>query len=234
MKSNIVNKYFHHVFLISTVDDTGRQKRTMQYLDHLGINYYLRIAPHINFLKGELCDEFVHSWDPKSYTHVGAMSLRLCYLSIFAECIYTHKERILILEDDVVFEKNFDENFENFMNNIPCNWDLLNLGYHESKEVSGAWKFTELNKYVSQCDAAYASHMVAVNTIYNMRRLCEKVKTCNIPIDYIFMYFTHVLKAENKEYMTSYIPNQILCRQLSYRNQVDKQPHQIYESLINP
>ena len=233
MKSNIINQYFSNVYVISTVDDTGRQSRVMQYLDNLGVQYNLRIAPHTNFLNGVLCDEFVHSWDSQSYTHVGAMSLRLCYLSIFAECIYTNKSKILILEDDVLFEEGFDTNFKNFMDNVPCNWDLLNLGYHESKDVPGAWKFERLNNDVAQCDAAYATHMVAVNTTYNMQRLCDKLKTCNIPIDYIFMYFTHVAKAENKEYMTNYIPNKILCRQLSYRSESEKQPHQTFPSLIS-
>ena len=234
MNSNIINNYFPHVFLISTVEDTGRQRHTMNYLDSLGVRYNLRIAPHTNFLQGVLCDDFVHSWDAKSYTHVGAMSLRLCYLSIFAECIYTNKEKILILEDDVVFEPGFDTNFKNFMDNVPSNWDLLNIGYHESKNVPGAWKFETLNDTVSACDAAYTTHMVAVNCTYNMQRLCDKIKTSNIPIDYIFMYFTHVAKVENKEYMTNYIPNKVLCRQLSYRSDAEKQSHQIYKSLITP
>lgn len=37
-------------------------------------------------------------------------------------------EELLILEDDVVFDKNFDEYYRNFRKMVPDDWEVLNLG----------------------------------------------------------------------------------------------------------
>lgn len=233
MKSSIIHNYFQHVFLISTVDDTGRQKRTMDYLTQLGIKFNLRIAPYNGRMQGTLCDDFFRGWNSEAYLHSGAESLRLCYASIFAECIYNNIDTIMIFEDDVLFEPDWESKFGLFMQNLPNDWEMLNLGYHESKDKS-AWAFEPINQHVSLLEAAYTSHWMAVRGLSNMRLLAEKVKTSLLPIDMIFTYFSHVLKCENKKFWRYYTPNEILCRQLSYRSDAGQQPHQIYESLIAP
>ena len=231
MNSNIINNYFPHVFLISTVEDTGRQRHTMNYLDSLGIKYNLRIAPYNGRLQGVHCDDFVRGWNPEHYLHPGAESLRLCYASIFAECIYTNIDSILILEDDVVFEPDFEIKFDRFMQHLPDDWDTLNLGYHESKDQN-AWTYTPVNECVQLAEASYTSHCVAIRGLQNMRAMADKVMTSLIPIDFVFVYFSHVLKCENKRFWRYYIPSEILCRQKSYRSDTEKLPHQTFESLI--
>ena len=218
MKSNIINQYFENVFVISTVENTGRQKYVMDYLNNLGVKYNLRIAPPKKFFEGRLCDDFVRGWDQNSYLCNGNISLKLCYASIFSECIYNNINKLLILEDDILFENDYETKFDNFMTHIPNDWDHLNIGYHEGKNLFGAWRFENINEYVALSETSYTTHAVAFRGADTLRRITDKIVTSNIPIDYVFVYFTHVLKCEGKQFMRSYIPNEIICRQQSYRS----------------
>lgn len=233
MKSNINKHFQQNVFLISTVEDTGRQRETMAYLNSLGIQYQLRIAPYNGRLQGALCDNFLHLWNPDHYLHAGAESLRLCYASIFAECIYNNIDQILIMEDDIVFEPDFEDKFDKFMCHVPNNWDILNLGHHESKDQN-AWVYTQFNEHVQLAEAVYATHCVAIQGTNNMREMVNKIMSCLMPIDFVFTYFSHALKCYNEPFWKYYIPSEIICRQRSYRSDKERQPFQTYKSLINP
>jgi hypothetical protein len=238
MKSNIINQYFDHVFVISTVENTGRQKRITDYLDSLGIKYNLRIAPPKEYFEGKPCEGFILYWDPVAWLHPGATSLKLCYLSIFAECVYRGIDKLLILEDDIIFENDYETKFDVFMKHVPNEWELLNIGHHGSKTSS--WKFEPIDEYVSLCEYAYASHIVAIQGKKTLTRLINKFRTDQAPVDFVFGYFTHALKldlfkSDSEPFMKSYIPNEIICRQQSYRHDcksgVDN-PDVMFKSLI--
>lgn len=240
MKFNIINQYFDHVFVISTVENTGRQKRITDYLDSLGIKYNLRIAPPKEYFEEMPCEGFVLHWDQNASVAPGATSLKLCYLSIFAECVYRGIDKLLILEDDIIFENGYETKFDMFMKHVPNDWELLNVGHHESKKVPNVWKFEPIDEYVSVCEVAYASHMVAFQGEKTLLRMKDKAATTHMPIDYILVHFTHALKTDmfkcdTEPFMKNYIPNEIICRQQSYRHDcksgVDN-PHPMFKSLI--
>lgn len=240
MKSNIINQYFDHVFVISTVENVGRQKRITEYLDSLGIKYNLRIAPPKQYFEDRSCEGFIQHWFQNSVLHSGATSLKLCYLSIFAECVYTGIDKLLILEDDVIFENDYETKFDVFMKNIPNDWEILNVGYHVSKENPNGWKFEKINEHASLCEVAYTTHMVAFQGEKTLLRMKNQIGTMHMPIDYILMHFTHALKtdlykSDVEPVMKCYIPNEIICRQMSYRcdcvSGVDN-PHPMFKSLI--
>ena len=65
------------------------------------------------------------------YGNRGAVGNKQSQLAIVKDAIYRNYKKILILEDDVIFHKNFDENFNRQYENVlkvNPRWDLLYLG----------------------------------------------------------------------------------------------------------
>ena len=72
------------------------------------------------------------------------------HYNLVNEFIKSEDKILLIFEDDAKFIDNFNEEFVNFINNIPSDWEVLYLGFTNNKPPE------EVNKY---CDRT-----VSVNT----------------------------------------------------------------------
>ena len=118
------------------------------------------------------------------------------------------------------------------MSSIKNDWDILNFGYHHKKFEDG-WKYFEVNEFVSDAEVSWTTHMVAFNKELTLRNLSDKIINSTMPIDYIINYFTHICKCLNDERrMVCYIPNEIICKQLSYRDDENKPDNKVFKSLI--
>ena len=65
------------------------------------------------------------------YGNRGAVGTKQSHLAIVKDAIYRNYKKILIFEDDIIFHKNFDENFNRQYENVlkvNPRWDLLYLG----------------------------------------------------------------------------------------------------------
>ena len=79
---------------------------------------------------------------------IGAMGCKLSHYTIIKEAKEMNYNRILILEDDVFFEKNFHSTFNNILKQINENdlqWDMIYLGqnlkdYEKVKNISNLVK----------------------------------------------------------------------------------------------
>jgi hypothetical protein len=93
---------------------------------------------------------------------------------------------------------------------------------NEITEISHP-KYFEVNEFVSDAEVSWTTHMVAFNKELTLRNLSDKIINSTMPIDYIINYFTHICKCLNDERrMVCYIPNEIICKQLSYRDDENK------------
>lgn len=228
---NVINKYFDNVYVITTSIETERQQYIMNYMKNHGIHYNLRTAIPSSFVQSY---NTIDLWNAPCVTSAGNVSLCLTYLSIFSECLYKQKYKLLVLEDDVSFEPDYQTKFEAFMNSVGDEWDVLNLGYHPSKEDGFSWKYFKVNDIMSESEVSWTTHMVAFNNKDTLIDLKNKIiKDTPLPIDFVISYFTHICKCHSDpRTMRSYIPNDILCRQLSYRDSETKSEHKLFKSLI--
>jgi len=120
------------------------------------------------------------------------------------------------------------------MSNVNDDWDVLNLGYHHDKEDGFSWKYFKMNEVVSESEVSWTTHMVAFNNKDTLIDLKNKIiKDTPLPIDYVINYFTHTCKLLGDDrVMRSYIPNQIICKQLSYRDHENKPENKVFRSMI--
>jgi len=228
---NVINKYFDNVYVITTSIETERQKYITEYLRSHGIHFNLRTTVPSNFLQSY---NTVDLWGTPKLTTKGNVSLCLGYLSIITECLYKNRHKLLVLEDDVIFEPDYQEKLELFMSNLNSDWDVLNLGYHHDKEDGFSWKYFKINDVVSESEVSWTTHMVAFNNRRTLINLRDKlINDIPLPIDYVVNYFTHNCKMMNDDrVLKGYIPNQIICKQLSYRDHENKPENKVFKSLI--
>ena len=123
----------------------------------------------------------------KSY-EPGVWGLVQSYLNLF-EYIIEHKldQPILILEDDSIIKepKTFDQDLQNFINNLPKDWEVGYIsGYH------GKNKKTVINPYVTKVSSVLQTNAV----LYNGYKICKKLREFILnykdrePIDVVYLY----------------------------------------------
>ena len=81
---------------------------------------------------------------PGYYMTKGGMGCALSHRQIYLKIQKQKFDRVLILEDDVLLEPNFLEKLDSVSKYIPNDFDILYLGYSESKSS------TPVNEYISK------------------------------------------------------------------------------------
>ena len=119
-----INNYFDKIIIVNLDKRKDRWKIIEQRLIEKKITNYLRISaiditePPYNSFK--LPSNF--------YDTVGAYGM-LCSASLVLQTAKKNKyNRILLLEDDIIFHKNFNKLFENNISQVPNDWYLLYFG----------------------------------------------------------------------------------------------------------
>lgn len=141
-----INDYFDEVYLINLDRRIDRMKLVKNRLDKYGIKY-----KRINAYEGRLFDSMVRpiykstcqklkGWTGDIYTEGCPSILRsgaytactLSHLHCMSDAKERNLERILILEDDIIINKNIDVLFDEFIRSVEkseTDWDVLYLGW---------------------------------------------------------------------------------------------------------
>ena len=117
-------KYISKVFVINLDKDTERLKKISKDLEKYDINFIRFPAIVGNDIKSDnkitpFCNSMCTS---------GIKGCGLSHLKIWKMIIDQNLQNALILEDDSEFCNNFYEKFENFMQRVPSDYDILQLG----------------------------------------------------------------------------------------------------------
>ncbi len=140
--------------------------------------------------------------------HVTKQGTYGCFLShytVIKKFIDSSYEILTVFEDDAGFINNFSEQFNNFYNNIPDNWEMLYLGFTNNR-YPGPPKY--INEYCYKTVSVntticYMLNKKGANNLINL--LDENIKKKkNLPID---IQLCHWQASQN-----IYQPNQRIVR----------------------
>jgi glycosyl transferase family 25 len=81
----------------------------------------------INNLSQSDLDKYVTKFAQKNFTN-GMIGCAISHLKIYEDIINKGYKNALILEDDIVFDKNFHSILKNSFDELPSNYDILYLG----------------------------------------------------------------------------------------------------------
>lgn len=224
---NIFNTYFKKIFLITTVN-SDRIEYVKKHLDDNKIIYDIQVAPNYELISKDV--NWIHKiWCgyKEDSDYRPTISLVSAYTSIFQKSLYESYENIVILEDDIFLVDGWENNFLNFINNIPLNWDILNLGYFELNNKDAVLK--SYNAHASiPLNWYHTTHFTAIKkSVYKnfLNKLSEY--KYELPMDYIYM------EMYKNEKINCFVPNSQIAKQKSYRKDtiIDKNTH-VFKSLL--
>jgi len=214
---NIINTYFNKIYIINLENRTDRWEKLVTKLKKYNIHNYIRFIA-IDGRKEPYISTFRKM---KAYTleTPGAYGLLLTVYNILLDAIEKKYERILILEDDVIFCNYFDSVFNDYIKNIPFNWKLLYLG-----SSMHSWRLDKRchhnieKKYCTTDGSIAGAFAVGIHhSVYN--DLLHLIKYSYKPWD------IGPLSIVNKKYRNSYVitPNIVIAdvRNSDIRNNKD-------------
>jgi len=107
------------------------------------------IIDNISHLIGKRASEEANSsviikFAPGSYMTKGAIGCALSHREAWLNILNGNHEKVLILEDDIHFDDNFNEKLIENLKDVP-DYDLLYIGYHESRDNNNRYN----HKYIS-------------------------------------------------------------------------------------
>jgi GR25 family glycosyltransferase involved in LPS biosynthesis len=91
----------------------------------------------INLLDNDAINEFTDTTDkqfpPGSYMTKGAAGCALSHRKCWENILNNDDKKVLILEDDIYFDDNFNDKLKSYLLQVP-EYDILYIGFHESKK----------------------------------------------------------------------------------------------------
>lgn len=170
---NLINNFFDKIYVINLSYSVERKKSMIEQFEKYGIKNYIFIeATDKNTLN---FDELVKKkiWSnpyicPLDCTCEGTgqhdvgngnIALSISHYRIYCDIIEKEYNKCLILEDDCIFSNEIN-NFNDIINNIPEDWELLYLG--NSKFIHDSTTSEIGNSYFLRCLGVPCTHMYAI------------------------------------------------------------------------
>tara|TARA_B110000908_G_scaffold125909_1_gene147654 strand:+ start:2641 stop:4731 length:2091 start_codon:yes stop_codon:yes gene_type:complete len=141
-----INDYFDNVYVVNLKNQVENRLKVSHHLNEYGLNFQLFAA--VNGYQGvplKTYDEYkarelgsmvrYSSFNQKEIERgkpfiesAGAVGYIFTHIKILKDAKEKGYKRILILEDDVILSHNLRENLDEFIQAIPNNWKVLQLG----------------------------------------------------------------------------------------------------------
>jgi GR25 family glycosyltransferase involved in LPS biosynthesis len=97
-----------------------------------------------NLLNEDAINQFMDTNDrqfaPGSYMSKGAAGCALSHRKCWENILHGNDEKVLILEDDIYFDKDFNKKLNTYLEKVP-DYDILYIGFHEAR---GSTKYNEI------------------------------------------------------------------------------------------
>lgn len=142
-------------------------------------------------------------WTVMSYGNLGDV---LSHREIIKLSVINKSRNVLILEDDVEFDKSV--NINELLSHVPCDWDMIYFGGNHQQPL------TPVNNVVGKCSFTLTTHAVLVNKTA-FYKILDITQSLYAPID---LYYAML-----QEYYDVYAPLKPIAWQIDgYSNIEDR------------
>lgn len=135
-----INKYFDHVYCLNLPECKDRAEMTIARAQRFGLSFTFFPA-----ISGKLFSNIhsSHSSVTKTtITNPNYMACALSHLSIYRHALANGFSKILVIEDDLLFNKNMDALFSESSEEIPEDWKLLYLAWIPLTDDLMYWNYS--------------------------------------------------------------------------------------------
>lgn len=221
---SVLNQHFDKIFCITCFEDTERQKKCISQFNKYNIDFVFVSAVDSIFLK-----ECPVIMDGTKGISKQELSLTIAHMLCMQNAKLNGYKKIVIFEDDFKLYEDWQERFNNFINDLPIKWTILHFG--PPSWVRGIYdpKLISYSKYASICKYAPTSHFMAfdesifdecIREMYSLKNpvdiyygdIMNRVDTCYAPsfgslADAISMphekYHDKIISFKKNEYIPS-------------------------------
>lgn len=156
-----INTYFDMVYVVNLERRTDRKEQIIKRLEKHNITNY-QIFPATDGSKSPMYSFYLRY---KGFTDSpGAFGILSSAARLIYDAVKNKYQRILILEDDAVFHKNFDTHFNERIALIPQDWKLLYFGTsmrkHRIAEIS---RHNRKKKYLTSIGTIAGAFAVGID-----------------------------------------------------------------------
>ena len=181
----MLNQFFDKIYCINLDRRTDRWEHFINQSHEFNLSNIERISA--------IDGNDLNPSDYNSNLSKGELGLLLTTISIFEKSKKENLEKILILEDDCVFETELYQ-IQKYFKNLPSDWDMIYFGGNHN--LHGNYpEPVKINDYVKKILYTYSSHMIGFhNKIFDKVLLLSKSN--QFPIDIVYS----MLQKENNCY----------------------------------
>jgi hypothetical protein len=166
---SILNKYFDQIYYINLERRKDRDQKCINELQKNNI-----IAKRFIAIDGKSIV------NPNWNYSLGAFGCLQSHLEIIKEAKNNKYNSILILEDDVVFNDNMENDFKKYYDQLDGEWDILYLSGNYNKHIQNS--FEKITDNIIKCNLTYTTHCYAIkNTVYDI--IIDALYKATAPID---------------------------------------------------
>ena len=171
----MLEKYFDKIFCVNLDRRTDRWEHFLNQSKKFNLNSFERISA--------IDGSKLNPLDVNSPLNQGELGLVFTLIKIFEDSILNNYQKILILEDDCVFENEL-LNVDLFFENLPSDWDMIYFGGNHNQHGNYPEPIV-INKYVKKVLYTYSSHMIGFNSkIYE--KILSLLKTNQFQADIVY------------------------------------------------
>lgn len=191
---NVLNQYFDKIYVITSYFHKPRIKYITKLFGFEDIKFDFHYAVHPDFLDESPIINYLNYLNKNGEidtlpTSKYRISATISHLQTLRQFQYSNYKNILIFEDDVSFEDNYKIKISNFMDNVPSDWDILNLGRNYTYKSS---QVKTLNQFVDIPLTLYGAHAYAFSK-NKIEEFCDYLEKPNqLPLGpdphYVKMY----------------------------------------------
>lgn len=181
-KLEIINNYFDNIYVITLERAVERQEKIKEVLSGLNYSFFYGKDKN-NFLIDDLIQENIYSKKLAKKFHrynkhmnAGQIGCSWSHKLVYEDIIQNNYQRVLILEDDVIPNQEVVINFNEIMNQLPDNWDLIYFDYHKNTEQNIG---TTIKKFIYQILRLIGNLKWSSKTISNLyaKKYSSNLKT---------------------------------------------------------
>ena len=122
-----INKIFDKIICINLAERPEKREKSQQNFNILGLDVEFFTAVKYDFIPNivpAINQSGTGKFNPKQPYELGAA---LSHYHVIKQALAEGAERIFVMEDDVMFHKNFNKKWDLYYRNLPKNWDMFLL-----------------------------------------------------------------------------------------------------------
>ena len=132
---NLYKKIYDKCFYINLERSVSRKEYMEKTLNENNIIFERITAIDGNSIKENIENPYNYY---KKYWNKYALGLNKTFLNIMEKAKASNYDNILVFEDYIVFENNFNENLTNFFNQLPNDWGVVQLAVGSFRKKSSS------------------------------------------------------------------------------------------------